>query len=91
MKWSEVRKIYPNKFVLITSIESHVENNTKYVDDVAVIKVLDDDEASKILVKCKGETFVYHTSKEQLAMNIIRMPILRGVFYTDLLCRSITT
>lgn len=80
MKWSEVRKIYPNKFVLITTIESHVDNNTKYVDDVAVIKVLDDEEASEILVKCKGDTFVYHTSKEQLAMNIIPMPILRGVF-----------
>ena len=80
MKWSEVRKIYPNKFVLLTSMESHIENSTKYVDDVAVIKVLADQEASKILVKCKGDTFVYHTSKEQLAMNIISMPILRGVF-----------
>ena len=80
MKWSEVRKIYPNKFVLLTRMESHIENSTKYVDDVAVIKVFADQEASKILVKCTGDTFVYHTSKEQLAMNIISMPILRGVF-----------
>lgn len=80
MKWSEVRKIYPDKFVLLRSLEEHIENNKKCIDDVAIIKVLDDDEASKLLVKCKGDTFVFHTSKDELAMDIIQMPILRGVF-----------
>jgi len=81
MKWSEVRKIYPDKFVLLRSLEDHIENNKKCIDDVAIIKVLDDDdEASKLLVKCKGDTFVFHTSKGELAMDIIQMPILRGVF-----------
>jgi len=43
MKWSEVREIYPNKFVLLRSLEEHIENNKKCIDDVAIIKVLDDD------------------------------------------------
>ena len=80
MKWEEVRNIYPNKFVLLKSLEAHIEDNKKCIDDVAVVKVLDDEEASNILVKCKGDTFVFHTSKEELSMNIIQMPILRGEF-----------
>ncbi|EKQ58034.1 MULTISPECIES: hypothetical protein [unclassified Clostridium] len=80
MKWEEVRTIYPNKFVLLKSLEDHIENNKKCIDDVAVVRVLDDEEASNLLVKCKGDTFVFHTSKEKLSMNIIQMPILRGAF-----------
>lgn len=80
MKWEEVRNIYPNKFVLLRSLEAHIEENKKCIDDVAVVRVLDDEEASNLLIKCKGDTFVFHTSKEDLSMNIIQMPTLRGVF-----------
>lgn len=80
MKWEEVRNIYPNKFVLLRSLEAHIEENKKCIDDVAVVRVLDDEEASNLLIKCKGDTFVFHTSKEELSMNIIQMPILRGTF-----------
>lgn len=80
MKWEEVRNIYPNKFVLLRSLEAHIEDNKKCVDDVAIVRALEDDEASNLLVKCKGDTFVFHTSKEELSMNIVQMPILRGVF-----------
>ena len=34
MKWEEVKNIYPNKFVLLTSLKSHIEDNIKYIDDV---------------------------------------------------------
>ena len=37
-----------------------------------------DKEASDLLVRCKGDRFVYHTSKEDLCMEIVNMPILRG-------------
>ena len=80
MKWEEVRNIYPNKFVLLRSLEAHIEENKKCIDDVAVVRVLDDEEASNLLIKCKGDTFVFHTSKDVLSMNIIQMPILRGAF-----------
>ena len=38
MKWEEVRNIYPNKFVLLRSLGAHIEDNKKYIDDVAVVK-----------------------------------------------------
>ena len=44
-----------------------------------VANVIDNDkEASDLLVRCKGDRFVYHTSKEDLCMEIVNMPILRG-------------
>ena len=58
MKWSEVRKLHPDKFVLLENLKDHVEGNFKYVDEVALIDVIDDDkEASNLLVRCKGDRF----------------------------------
>lgn len=31
MKWEEVRNIYPNKFVLLRSLEAHIEDNKKCI------------------------------------------------------------
>ena len=46
---------------------------------VGAIDVIDDDkEASNLLVRCKGDKFMYHTSKEDLCMEIVNMTILRG-------------
>lgn len=72
MKWSEVRKLHPDKFVLLENLKDHVEGNFKYVDKVALIDAIDDDKkASNLLVRCKGNRFVYHTSKEDLCMEIV--------------------
>ena len=79
MKWSEVRTLHPNKFVLLEKLKEHIDGNYKYIDEVALIDVIDNDkEASDLLVRCKGDRFVYHTSKEDLCMEIVNMPILRG-------------
>ncbi len=40
MKWEEVRRIYPNKFVKVQILKSHLEGNNKIVDDMAVIILL---------------------------------------------------
>ena len=67
MKWSEVRTLHPNKFVLLEKLKEHIDGNYKYIDEVALIDVIDNDkEASDLLVRCKGDRFVYHTSKEDL-------------------------
>jgi hypothetical protein len=79
MFWEEVRQLYPNQFVLVQALKSRVENNKKYVDEVAVIRPIPDEkEATKVLVRSKGETFVYHTSKLEIAMPIVFKPVYRG-------------
>ena len=81
VKWSEVRTLHPNKFVLLEKLKEHIDGNYKYIDEVALIDVIDNDkEASDLLVRCKGNRFVYHTSKEHLCMKIVNIPILRGKF-----------
>jgi hypothetical protein len=80
MKWEEVKRLYPNQYVLLTVLKYHIEGNKKYIDDMAVINVIKDSkEATKTLVRCKGDNFVYHTSKENVVMEIVNNPVYRGV------------
>ena len=84
MKWSEVRTLHPNKFVLLEKLKEGDTFTVTKLDRFARslidgTKVIDNDkEASDLLVRCKGDRFVYHTSKEDLCMEIVNMPILRG-------------
>lgn len=79
MQWEEIRRLYPNTWLHLQTIKSRVEDDKKYVDEVAVIRAIPDDrEATKVLVKCKGDTLVYHTSRPQIVMNIIQKPSYRG-------------
>ena len=37
MKWEEVRKIYPNRFVKMQILQGRIENDVRYIYEVAVI------------------------------------------------------
>ena len=80
MKWEEVRRIYPDSFVLLQILDSHVEGDKKYIDDVAIIKAIDDpSEATHELVNAKPGTLVYHTKKARIEVLIRKSIGLRGV------------
>lgn len=80
MIWTEVRRLYPNQFVLMKILQSHTEDNYEVIDDVAVIRsILDPKEATRELVKSKGDTLVYHTSKEEIRIKIRFTPGFRGI------------
>ena len=79
MKWEEVRKIYPDKFVKLEVLSSHIEGDKEYVDDVAVIDTVSEDEATKEFLKSKDNILVYHTSKEEIILKIRNRIGLRGV------------
>ncbi len=80
MKWDEVRKIYPERFVKIQILDSHIENNVRYIDDMAVIQAFDDEkEATRELVRSKDEILVYHTGKEKIEVPIKQIFGFRGV------------
>jgi hypothetical protein len=67
MKWEEVRKTYPDKFVKLQILESHMEEDKKYIDEMAIVKVIEDNrEATKELVNSKDNTLVYHTGNESI-------------------------
>jgi len=48
-------------------LESHIENQTRFVEDVAVIQAFEDERsATRELVRSKDDVLVYHTEKEQI-------------------------
>jgi len=79
MKWEEVRKIYPNKFVKLQILQSHIDGNIRYIDDMAVVKAFDDDkEATRELVRAKDDVLVYHTGREKIEVEIKQIFGYRG-------------
>ncbi|MEG2740469.1 hypothetical protein [Clostridium sp.] len=79
MKWNEVRKMYPNTFIKFEVVESHIENDKEIVDDIALIKVINDGkEAMKEHIKCKQGQYIYNTAKENLEIQIVKYIGIRG-------------
>ena len=80
MVWSEIREKYPNKFVLLKALKSHVDKGEKVVDEVALVKIIESSkEAGELLIRSKGDTFVFHTSKNELSLTIVQNPVYRGI------------
>lgn len=42
MRWSEVQSMFPDSFVLLEDLKSHVENGNVVIEEVAVIRPLAD-------------------------------------------------
>lgn len=79
MKWEEVRKIYPNRFVKIQILDSKIEGNKRYITDMAVVEAYDDnEEATKELVRAKDDILVYHTGNEKIDIEIKQIFGYRG-------------
>lgn len=79
MKWSEVRRLFPDTFVLVAGQTSHVENGELHVEEVAIIRpLIDGKEAMDELMKAHGNVFVYHTKHPRVAMPIRSKPAYRG-------------
>ncbi len=80
MKWEEVRKIYPNRFVKIQILESHMDGNVRKIDDVSVIKAFNDSkEATRELVRAKDDILVYHTENENIEVEVKQIFGYRGI------------
>ena len=78
MKWSEARRLYPETFLLLENLQSHIENNELHVEEVAVIRALSDDETMDEIMKARGNKFVFHTGREKIVMPIRTKPSYRG-------------
>jgi len=74
MKWEEIRNIYPHKWVKLNVLAYHIENDTKFIDDMEVIKVLTSDkEAGMELGRCSKDEAVYHTYHEKISYKITKL------------------
>lgn len=79
MQWQEVRTIFPDQYVLLEILDSRTEDNIQYVDEVAIVRAIQDSsEATKELLKCKDNNIVYHTGQEKIAIELRKPPFYRG-------------
>lgn len=71
MIWEDVRKMYPNQYVKITVLKSHMEDDKKIVTDVALVNIIADPRtAAKELMKSKDDTIVYHTGSDKIVIEM---------------------
>lgn len=83
MKWLEVRKLYPNQFVKLKVLSSHYDNGQEFIEDIAIIKPIPDELATKELLKSKGDELVYHTANENIVLEIRQDVGLRRFDYNE--------
>lgn len=77
----DVRKTYPNTFVKLQILDSHLEGNNKIIDEMAVIKVIDDNKsATKELMNCREGTVVYHTANENITIEVKNIRRIRCAY-----------
>jgi len=79
MEWEQVRELYPNRFVKLQILKSHIDNHVRYIEDVAVIQAFDNDrEATRALVRSTENELVYHTGKDKIEIPIKQIFGFRG-------------
>lgn len=77
MKWEEVRKLFPNQYILVSILDFHTEGDKKIVDEVAPIRPIPEAEANKEFFKVSPGNIVYHTSNEKFIIHIRKDPLMR--------------
>ncbi|MBT2289038.1 hypothetical protein J7E73_07805 [Paenibacillus albidus] len=79
MQWQEVRTIYPDQYVLLEILNSHTKDNIQFVDDVALVRAIQDpNEATRVLLNCKNNNIVYHTGQEKIVIELRNHPLYRS-------------
>ena len=72
MKWSEARKVYPNKWLLFEAMEAHSENGKRIVEELSIINAYDQGKdalkeyAEKHKKDKSREMYVYHTKNIEM-------------------------
>ena len=77
MVWSKIRTKYPEQWLKLKILKSHITENNEYIDDMEVIKsIKTDDEATDELVNCSDHEIVFHTHNEVIYSEI------RNIFFS---------
>ena len=73
MTWEEVKKVYPNQWVIIEAIDAHTEGDKRIINQITVVDQFDDDNNKALLRYLQlhrkhreRELYVVHTSRSEL-------------------------
>ncbi|MCK8486563.1 hypothetical protein M0651_05165 [Paenibacillus sp. MBLB2552] len=77
MQWQEVRRLFPDRFVLLSVLDYHEEAGKKMVTEVAPVRAVPDDEANKAFFNVEPGQVAYHTSNEECVSHLRNNPLVR--------------
>ncbi len=72
MKWNEIRKQYPNKYILVEALKAYSCDKKRYIEDMTVVSCFEGtkkawEEYKKIKHDSPSrEFYIFHTSKETI-------------------------
>jgi hypothetical protein len=73
MVWEEVKKAYPDQWLIIEALEAHTEEDHRIIDNIAIIDSFREDNNKALLQYVQlhrkyreREFFVVHTSRPEL-------------------------
>ena len=72
MQWNEIRRHYPNQWLLLEALEAHTEGTQRVLDQLAIIRAFDDSQsalrsyAELHRSAPERELYVFHTSRATL-------------------------
>jgi len=73
MLWIEVKRVYPNQWVIIEAIEAHTEGDKRIITQMTVVDNFQDDNNKALLQYLQlhrkhreRELYVVHTSRPEL-------------------------
>lgn len=84
MKWIDIRKAYPDKWVVVEGLKTRMQGDTKYFDKVSIMESFDD--GTKAMKLCnrlhkeypRRDFHFIHTSYEKLKIPLKRWIGIRG-------------
>lgn len=85
MKWSNVRNIYPNRWVLVEALATHSNNHQRSIEEMSVVSEYDDPKDAwasykKLhLSEPTRELYIFYTGNEYI--EVIEQPFtgIRGL------------
>ncbi len=73
MKWEEIRKKYPNRFIRFKVLESHKEGDLEIADNIEVLKVINEDEIDNEFRRLVPNEHIFNTDLERVGIRTIRV------------------
>lgn len=71
MNWEEIKKQYSEQWLKLKILKKHIDDNKEYIDEMEVISTISSNlEAGRELVKCSESEVVYHTSHNEIYVEI---------------------
>jgi hypothetical protein len=77
MQWQQVRKLFPDQFVLLSIIDFREEYDKKIITEVAPIRAIAEKDANKEFFSTEAGCLVYHTSNKECIVHLRRDPLMR--------------